>query len=109
MKAAIRALPRYKRSNFDQIATAVGMDVGYVAKHESDFEAAALWYRLDRRRPRRTAPSKLREGLNAVAKNARRLLKSLGVSILIEHLTVLAIPSFSMPWSCWAKPTRTVS
>ena len=44
------------------------------------FEAAARWYRLDKRRPTRIAPSKLREKLNQIAKNARRLLKSLGVN-----------------------------
>ena len=56
------------------------MDVGQIAKHENLFEAAARWYRLDKRRPKRTAPSKLREKLDQVAKNARRLLKSLGVN-----------------------------
>ena len=56
------------------------MDVGQIAKHEDMFEAAALWYRLAIRRPKRIAPSKLREKLDPVAKNARRLLKSLAVS-----------------------------
>jgi hypothetical protein len=69
----------YEQSNLEQIATAIGVDVGQIAKHENLFEAAALWYRLDRRRPRRIAPSKSREKLDRVAKNARRLLKSLGV------------------------------
>jgi hypothetical protein len=69
----------YEQSNLEQIATAIGMDVGQIAKHENLFEAAALWYRLDRRRPKRIAPSKSREKLDRVAKNARRLLKSLGV------------------------------
>ena len=36
--------------------------------------------RLDKRRPRRTAPSKRREKLKQVANNARRLLKSLGIN-----------------------------
>jgi hypothetical protein len=70
---------KYEQSNFQQIATAIGVEVGQVAKHENLFKAAALWYRLDRRRPTRIAPSKLRERLDAIAKNALRLLKSLGV------------------------------
>jgi hypothetical protein len=70
----------YEQENFDQIATALGIEVGQIAKHSSQFETAALWYRLDGRRPRRVAPSKVREKLDRVAKSARRLLKSLGVS-----------------------------
>ena len=70
----------YKQSNFAEIADAIGMDVAPIVKHENLFEAAALWYRLARRRPARIAPSKLREKLEQVAKSARRLLKSLGVN-----------------------------
>jgi hypothetical protein len=66
--------------NFDQIATALGIKVEQIAKHASQFEAAALWYRLDTRRPRRIAPSKVCERLDRVAKSARRLLKALGVN-----------------------------
>ena len=43
----------YAHGNFEQIATAIGMEVGQIAKHENRFEAAAYWYRLDRRRPTR--------------------------------------------------------
>jgi hypothetical protein len=70
----------YDESNFEQVASAIGMDVGQIAKHENLFEAAALWYRSDRRRPSRIAPSKSREKLERVTKNARRLLESLGVN-----------------------------
>jgi hypothetical protein len=70
----------YEQSNFAQIADAISMDVARVAKHETLFEAAALWYRLATERPKRVAPSKLRENLDPVAKNAHRLLKSLGVN-----------------------------
>ena len=70
----------YEQSNFDQIASAIGVKVGQIAEHENLLEAAALWYRLARRRPKRIAPSKLREKLEPIAKNARRLLKSLGVN-----------------------------
>jgi hypothetical protein len=70
----------YEQSNFEQIATAIGVDVGQIAKHENLFEAAALWYWLARRRPTRIAPSKLRDKLHRVAKSARRLLTSVGVN-----------------------------
>ena len=69
----------YKHSDFEQIATAIGIAVKPIADLEAQFEAAALWFRLDRKRRRRIAPSKRREKLNQVAKSARRLLKSLGI------------------------------
>jgi hypothetical protein len=70
----------YEQANFEQAATAIGVEVRQIAQHENVFEAAALWYRLAKRRPSRIAPSKLREKLDPVAKNARRLLQSLGVN-----------------------------
>jgi hypothetical protein len=70
----------YDQSNFEQIATAIGVDVGQIAKHENLFEAAARWYRLDKRRPRRTAPSSLRRKVDQVGKDARRLLMGLGIN-----------------------------
>jgi hypothetical protein len=70
----------YDQSNFEQIATAIGMEVRQIAKHANLFEASARWYGLDERRPERPAPSTLRRKVDQVAKNARRLLKSLGVS-----------------------------
>ena len=70
----------YEQSNFEQIATAIGVDVGQTAKHQTLFEAAARWYRSDKRQPTRIAPSTLRRKLNGVAKSARRLLESLGVN-----------------------------
>jgi hypothetical protein len=69
----------YKQSNFEQIATAIGMHVEQIAKHEKLFEDAARWYRLARRRPTRIAPSKMQDKLNEVSKRAHRLLKSLSV------------------------------
>jgi hypothetical protein len=77
-------MPTYRHSDFEQIATAIGIAVKPVADLEGQFEAAALWFRLDRRRPRRAAPSKRHEKLNQVAKNARRLLKSLGIKDAAE-------------------------
>jgi hypothetical protein len=73
-------LTTYTHTNFEQIATAIGIGVKPVANLQAQFEAAALWFRLDKRRTRRTAPSKQREKLNQVAKSARRMLKSLGIN-----------------------------
>jgi hypothetical protein len=69
----------YEQLNFEQIATAIGVDVDQVVKHSNLFEAAACWYQLDKNRPRRVAPSSLRRKIDQIAKDARRLLKSLGV------------------------------
>jgi hypothetical protein len=70
----------YEQLNFAQIASAIGVDAARITEHEKLFEGAALSYRLDRRRRKRIAPSKLREKLDLIAKNARRLLKSLAVN-----------------------------
>jgi membrane-associated protease RseP (regulator of RpoE activity) len=69
----------YTRANFEQIATAIGTTVKPVADLEAQFEAAALWFRLDKRRPKRPAPSKQHDKLTQIAKSARRVLKSLGI------------------------------
>ena len=69
----------YVTTNFEQIAAAIGMEVKHIATYENQFEAAARWYRLDKRRPTRIAPSKLRAKLDQIAKSARRLLRTLGV------------------------------
>jgi hypothetical protein len=69
----------YDQSNFEQIATAIGVEVGQIVKHANTFKEAARWYRLDSRRPNRVAPSRTCEKLDRVAKNAGRLLKSLGI------------------------------
>jgi hypothetical protein len=69
----------YTNANFEQIASAIGVALNPVADLEPQFEAAALWFRLDKRRPKRSAPSKQREKLTQVARTARRLLKSLGI------------------------------
>ena len=58
----------YAHGNFEQIASAIGMEVGQIAKHENRFEAAANWYRVDRRRPTRIVPSKSREEVEKIAK-----------------------------------------
>ncbi len=72
----------YTQDNFEQIAAAIGMEVEEIAQHASLFEAAARWHRLDHASPNRTAPSTVRRKLDQIAKNAHRLLKSLGVAAL---------------------------
>jgi hypothetical protein len=69
----------YTTANFEKIAIAIGTTIKPVVDLEAQFEAAALWFRLDRRRPQRPAPSKQHVKLSQVAKSARRLLKSLGI------------------------------
>jgi hypothetical protein len=70
----------YKQSDFERIATAIGTDVAQITKHQNLFEAVSVWYRADRSRPNRTAPSSLRRKLEQISKSARRLLKNLGVN-----------------------------
>jgi hypothetical protein len=43
----------YEQLNFAQIADAVGMDVARITEHQNLFKAAALGYRLDKKRPER--------------------------------------------------------
>jgi hypothetical protein len=45
----------YEQSNFEQIATAIGVEVGQLPRHGNQFETAALWYQLNRRH-RRVSP-----------------------------------------------------
>ena len=73
-------MPTYAHADFDQIAMVIGVGVEQIARHKKHFEAAFLWYRLTERRSKRISPSKLCEKLSRVGSNARRLLKSLGIS-----------------------------
>jgi hypothetical protein len=70
----------YEQANFEQIATAIGVEVEQIAKHENLFEAAARWYWLDEKQPERTPASSLRRKLDRISKSAYRLLKNLGVN-----------------------------
>ena len=74
----------YGQDNFEEIAAAIGVQVEDIRKHAKLFEGAARWYRLDRARLERTAPSSLRRKLDQIAKSARRLLKNLSVVALDE-------------------------
>jgi hypothetical protein len=69
----------YDQSDFERIAAAIGIDVGQIATHRNLFEEASRWYRFAREQPTRIAPSKMRDKLEEISKNARRILKSLGV------------------------------
>lgn len=70
----------YAHENFEQIANVIDKEVAEIAQQAELFESAARWYRLDRNRPSRTAPSSLCRKLDQIANSARRLLKNLGVN-----------------------------
>lgn len=72
----------YSSSDFAAIGRAIGTDQSVVAQHAKRFEAAALWYRLDRRSRRHVPPYKVRKKLDQIAKTARRLLKHLAIKEL---------------------------
>jgi hypothetical protein len=89
----------YEQAHLERIAAAIGVAVEQIARHENLFEEAARWYRLARRRPTRIAPSKMRDKLEEVAKNARSdFLKAWVSTVLLKHPTVPAAASFSLPW-----------
>jgi hypothetical protein len=69
----------YKQANFEQIATAIGVEVGQIVKHQNLFEVSARSYWLDEKQPERIAPSSLRRKLDRMSKSAHRLLQSLAV------------------------------
>jgi hypothetical protein len=99
----------YAHGNLEQIATAIGMEVEQIAKHENRFEAAARWYRLDSRRTIRIVPSKTREKLNQIAKRLAVYLRAWVSMILMKQPMVRVIRKFSTPSSWRASPTRTLS
>jgi hypothetical protein len=69
----------YSTEDFERIATAIDVDVSDITRHETLFEAAAFWYRMDCGSSKRTPPSKMCERMNRIAKSARRLLTQLQV------------------------------
>ena len=87
--------PSMTYSDYDlkRIADAIGCNVAQVKKHRPQFEAAAKWYHLDKRAPRRTAPSHLKRELQKVEGQARRLLKSLGPPWGVMEYMVCRRPS----------------
>jgi len=72
----------YSKEDFEHIAAAIGKDVDDVMRHESCFEAAAVWYRLDSSAPKapdRIAPSAMSSKMKQISKDARKLLRHLEV------------------------------
>ena len=72
-------LPTYSDADFERIAQAIGKRGHDVLEYGSQFEAAAVWYRLDSNTPNRLAPSKMRKKLHQISKSVRRLLHNLGI------------------------------
>jgi hypothetical protein len=81
--------PTYTHSDFQQIATAIGIEAEQVAGVGTQFDAAAMWFRLDKRRPRRTAPSKQREKLNQVANSPKSAVDGPGDRENFEALVLI--------------------
>ena len=72
-------LPTYSDADFKRIAEAIGKKGRDVLEFGSQFEAAAVWYRLDSRTPNRVPPSTMQRNLEQISNSARRLLKNLGI------------------------------
>jgi hypothetical protein len=69
----------FAHENFERIAASLDTEVEEITKRAELFEGAARWYRLDRNRHDRSAPSILCRKLDQIAKRACRLLESLGI------------------------------
>jgi hypothetical protein len=69
----------YSDADFERIAEAIGKRGRDLLEYESQFEAAAVWYRLDSNSPSRTAPSLLKKKLLQISRSAQRLLHNLGI------------------------------
>lgn len=69
----------YENEDVERIAKAIKKEPDDILPYLDKFRAAAMWYDLDRREPKRMPPSKLKDRLVRISKNANRLLKSLGV------------------------------
>jgi hypothetical protein len=78
-EASGEIMATYSRENFEQIASTIHADVADVCRYEKQFEAAALWYRLDLDPPKRQTPSAARQRMGQIVNTARKLLKLLGV------------------------------
>lgn len=69
----------YTEADFKRIAEAIDKKKEEVSRCGREFEAGAVWYRLDNKAPRRIAPSILQRKLRQISKNVQRLLKNLGI------------------------------
>ena len=73
-------MPTYSKKDFELIAAAVNKDVAHIIRYEKHFEAAAMWYWLDRQGSNiRRAPSVIKDRMDKIASAARRLLKWLDI------------------------------
>ena len=69
----------YEEEDVKKIAKAIEVKPDEIKSCLREFEAAATWYGLDQREPKRLYPSELKRRLRRIVNNADRLLKSLGV------------------------------
>jgi len=71
----------YSEQDFEQIAAATGKDLIHVLRYEKRFEAAAMWFWLNREGPtvKRTPPSEIKTRMKQIANAARKLLWHLEV------------------------------
>jgi hypothetical protein len=74
----------YSDTDFERIAEAIGKKGSDVLEHGSQFEAAAVWFRLDSNAPNRLTPSRVRKKLDQISNSARRLLHNLGIDDLTD-------------------------
>src|SRR6516164_2718218 len=76
---SLETMATYSREDFDQIAAAIHVDVARVYQNEKQFEAAALWYRLDCRVRERQTPFVMHRRMTQIVNTARRLLRQLEI------------------------------
>jgi len=68
-------MPTYSKEDLEAIAAAIGKDARQVTRFEKSFEAAAMWYRLDRNpKAERYTPYVMRERMRRITNAARKLL-----------------------------------
>lgn len=70
----------YDPAQLSRIAGCIGASVAKVSEYQQHFAAAATWYRLDSRSPKRFPPSQLSRKLDVIANHAERLLAALEVA-----------------------------
>ena len=71
----------YTARHFKRIATAIGKDPAKVMAYSDRFEAAAMWFRLNREGSaiKRTPPSAIKNRMDQIANAGRKLLWHLEV------------------------------
>ena len=77
----------YSREDFEEIASAIDKDIADVCQQEKHFEAAAMWYRLDRKAPKRQTPFVIQRRMTQIV-NAARSLNIYKSKISPKRLTV---------------------